>query len=338
MIMRSGFTFDDVLLTPVYSEVASRSDVNLKTYYTRNIILDMPIVSSNMDTITESTMMAAMLKLGGVGILHRFLSIERMVLELESFESQAHFSDAPFTFSVGVDESLDRLDAGCDHGAAAVCLDVAHGDHSKVVSKIKEIVNHYPYLGVIAGNVATGEGAMRLMDAGAAAIKVGIGPGSLCTTRVQTGCGVPQLSAIMDVYAALHGQIPIIADGGIRSSGDIVKALAAGADTVMLGGLLAGTQETPGRVDLEGCKSFRGMASSAAQTEWKGEAKHVEGWSSVVKAGPPVGDVVKGLLEGVRSGFSYCGAKTVDQLRKNAVFIKLTDNSLRENHAHYSGK
>lgn len=359
-INEEAFTFDDVLLQPQYNEIKSRKDVALITKFTKNYTIDAPIVSSNMDTVTEHIMMCEMSRLGGVGILHRFMTIEEMLDQIDEFKHNVLKQNDVICVSVGVGESeMDRVEAALIQGANILCIDVAHGD-SKQALKMVEFCSRFKdkmAIDIIAGNVATAAGTMRLIDAGADAIKVGIGPGSMCTTRLVTGCGVPQLTAIMecDDVAGNFG-IPIIADGGIKTSGDIVKALAAGASSVMLGSLLAGCDETPGdkiiingkdEVLLDGDmqtyslsnikigKKYRGMASQDAMTGWKGDYHAApEGESKLIECKGPVENIVKNLLGGIRSGMTYCNASTIIELQNNAVFRKVTGNTLIENKPH----
>ena len=343
-IVKEGLSYDDVLLVPGYSEVMSRIDVDLKTtLMTRHqskwgIHLDIPIVSANMDTITGTQMSRAMHKAGGLGIIHRFMprtEFEQMI------RAMADTDMSSYVVSVGVgDEAPEMADFALNYrmGVEAVCIDVAHGDHKKVYDTIRAIEKR-KYSNVnklIVGNIATPEAAIRLRELGVQTLKIGVGPGSLCTTRINTGCGVPQLTAIMDIREALNKiNTPtyIIADGGIKNSGDIVKALAAGADAVMIGGLLAGTDETPGEV-IDGKKVYRGMASREAQTEWKGEATHIEGETISVSVRGPVADIITPLIAGIKSGFSYVGAKNIDELRMKAKFIRMTPAGYRESLPH----
>jgi len=335
------FTFDDVLLVPRFCEITSRLDVSFKTRLTKNIYIDAPIISANMDTITELEMMQAMHSLGCVGILHRFMDLNK------AFEQLGAFEHSPMCASIGVNEdSKNRFDVLLDCEVEVVCIDVAHGDSKTVLDMIEYCKQKSEKIQIIAGNVATPQATRRLINAGADAIKVGIGPGSLCTTRIVTGNGVPQLSAIIECFnEASFFRVPIIADGGIRNSGDIVKALAAGAETVMIGSLLAGTSETPGEVIEEveyyssnpkKYKKYRGMASNDAMIGWKGRGYHAapEGESKLVECKGPVENIIKTLLSGIRSGMTYQGAKNIEELRNLATFIIVSNNSVIENQPH----
>lgn len=335
-----GITFDDVLLVPGYNGIRSRKAVNTETNL-GPISLAIPIISANMDTITGMTMAQTMAQLGGLGILHRFMSIED---NLAAFRQARQVG--PVGVSIGISpHELERAVALCDNGAEIVCVDVAHG-HSKMVNQmVRTLREKYgDHLCIIAGNVATYAGADYLAAAGADVIKVGIGPGSVCTTRIKTGFGVPQLTAIMDCRKVDRS---IIADGGIRTPGDAVKALAAGATCVMLGGMLAGTDETPGEKRLaatqeEGMptryvKRFRGMASREAQEDFMGamsEWKTAEGISVEIPAKGPVSTVISDVLGGIRSGLTYCGAATIKELQRKAQFIEITQAGRIESQPH----
>ena len=467
---KEGLTFDDVLLVPAYSEVLPK-DVNLKTKLTRNITLNVPVISAAMDTVTESSMAIAMAQQGGIGVIHKNMSIEDQSYEVRKVKrSESGMIIDPLTLSetcivqdaldlmrehkiggipvidgnkklkgivtnrdlrfeknvnrsiievmtskniitttsgtnlseaesilqenkieklpvvdkdfrliglityrdiikvkihpnsnkdsfgrlrvaaaVGVtNDTLERVTALAKAGVDAVVIDTAHGHTQGVVTKLKEVKAKFPKLEVIVGNIATGEAAKYLVDAGADAVKVGIGPGSICTTRVIAGVGVPQLTAINDVALALQGTgVPIIADGGIRYTGDMVKALAAGADTIMIGSMLAGTEESPGETTLyEGrkYKTYRGMGSLEAmqkgskdryfQAEEDDVKKLVpEGISGRVPYKGHLYEVVYQIIGGIRAGMGYCGAPTINKLQ-GATFTRITNAGMRESHPH----
>lgn len=331
---KTYYTFDDVLIQPQYSDIESRESISTETGFL-GLKLQVPIISANMDFVTGSRMANAMWTAGGLGIIHRFCPWEAQ-------QNNVRKSEGPITLSVGTrnpDETLERIKWVDYHWGRVgeeqpviICVDVAHGHHEKVFSLIQKIKLHYPDFYLIAGNVATEEGAWFLQNAGADAIKVGIGPGSVCTTRVVTGVGVPQLSAIMEVSDALRPYgIPIIADGGIRNSGDIVKALAAGANTVMLGSLLAGSTECPGEVietgDGRKLRRYRGQSIFGVN----GEKYTKEGVSGYVPEKGPVADVLKQLVGGIKSGMSYVGARNLEELREKTTFIPVSGNTLAEN-------
>lgn len=318
--MLEYFTFDDVLILPQHSDINSRELISTGTDFL-GLKLDVPIISSNMDYVTGSKMAIAMHEAGGLGILHRFMPWSE---QLEALD-EIYANDTPVALSVGVREATNFADLPYDD--IIVCIDVAHGDHDRVVSLIENIKTYYPHVKIIAGNVATAEGYSRLSSAGADAIKVGIGPGSVCTTREVTGVGVPQLSAIMNVAArraSIKGTVQIIADGGIKNSGDMVKALAAGADVVMLGSLLAGASECPVEAietaDGHRLKPYRGQSIFGVN----GAKFTPEGISGYVFEKGPVKDIIKQLRGGLRSGMSYVGAMNLDELRENTEFIRIS--------------
>jgi IMP dehydrogenase len=337
---KKALTFDDVLIVPNHSEISSRRTPNLRSQLTRKTWLEIPLLSSNMDTITEKEMAFSMAKLGGIGILHRFMSIEEQVKQVRSLiESQVeHSLKTPIAASIGVkEEEWKRAHALVEAGVNILTIDIAHGDSIMMIETLDYIKKHFPSIEVIAGNVATPWGVKNLVEHGADAVKVGVGPGSMCTTRIITGCGVPQLTAI--ALCALEAQkcgVPIIADGGIRSSGDIVKALAAGASTVMMGGMLAGCLETPGLI-VGGKKSYRGMASKDAQISWRGELPKgmaAEGEVTSVPCKGSVVDVIDEIAGGIRSGMSYLNAATIDEMGKTSLFMEISHAALIESRPH----
>lgn len=465
---KEGLTFDDVLLIPAKSDVLPR-DVDVSTYLTREIRLNIPIVSAGMDTVTEAKMAIAMAREGGIGIIHKNMSIEKQadevdkvkrsesgvitdpifltpehkVYEAEELMAKYRISGVPIvdgrrrlvgiitnrdlrfeqnynrpiaevmtkenlvTAPVGttleeakeilqkhkieklplVDEhyvlrglitikdiekakrfpnaakdSQGRLLAGAAVGVSrdtfervealvaaqvdVIVVDTAHGHSKGVIDTVKAIRAKYPDLQLIAGNVATGEAVLDLIEAGVDAVKVGIGPGSICTTRVVAGIGVPQITAIYDcaVVAREYG-IPVIADGGIKYSGDITKAIAAGADTVMIGSLLAGTEESPGEMEIYQGRSFkvyRGMGSLGAMREGSGDRYFQEDVKKLVPEGiegrvpyrGPLADTIYQLVGGLRAGMGYCGVRNIKELKERTRFIRITAAGLRESHPH----
>lgn len=331
-----AISFDDVMLAPQFSTVVSRSDVDLSVQLAPHLKLSIPIISSNMDTVTGPRMVRAMDKAGGIGVLHRFADFDTQVEWLEDVISPETKNQRQIVYGISTGMVSNWTELGrliFEYQPDLVALDVAYGNHVSVVKWIEEYMGwgRDVSLGLpplMAGNVATYEGAMRLLDAGATIIKVGIGPGSACTTRLETGHGVPQLSAIRGVRNAIHdsGQkASLVADGGIRTSGDIVKALAAGADAVMLGGLLAGTDEAPGEIiqkpDGSRYKHFRGSASFAAKDATGRSTNHIEGSERLEPYKGQVRRVLDGLTDGIRSGLSYSGAHTIKELQEKAKFI-----------------
>jgi IMP dehydrogenase len=335
-----GLTFDDVLLVPCHSSIQSRTLPDLSTRVTRRFKITTPIVSANMDTVTEIEMAKAMTRLGGLGIIHRFMPTElqvSQVKELRKFLDENQLS-SPISASVGVkSDGMTRADILIDAGAQIITVDIAHGDSIMMFETLEYIKKKYSHVDVIAGNTATPEGTRGLINAGADAIKVGIGPGSMCTTRLITGCGIPQLTAIgLCAHEAKKHNIPVIADGGIKTSGDIVKAFAAGAESVMLGSMLAGCLETPGEVK-GGMKKYRGMASKDAQVSWRGELPKgmaAEGESRMIPCKGSVTDVLSELTGGIRSGMSYLNAQTLSDIHKNARFIEMSHSGMSESRPH----
>ena len=331
-IFQEGITFDDVLLMPAYSEVLPR-EVSLQGRFSKHISLGIPFASAAMDTVTEAPMALAMAREGGIGVIHKNMSAERQAAGL------------PVAAGVGITpDVLDRVKLLADAGVDAVVLDSAHGHSKGVIDALKAIKTAFPGLDVVVGNIATAAAAKDLIAAGADGLKVGIGPGSICTTRIVAGVGVPQLPAIADVAEVAGDRVPVIADGGLRYSGDVVKALAAGAHCVMCGSMFAGTDEAPGEVvEVDGVKmkGYRGMGSidamqngSADRYFQKGAKKLVpEGVVARVPYKGPVADVLYQLTGGLRSGMGYCGAANLAALHK-ARFVKISPATVQENHPH----
>ena len=470
-ILGEGLTYDDVLLVPAFSEVLPR-EVSIKSKFTRNITINVPIVSAAMDTVTESRMAIAMAREGGIGVLHKNMSIKKQALKVRKVKRAesgmiidpvtlpitATVADAQASmkeFSIGgipiVDDNgkllgivtnrdlrfeknysrsisevmtsenlvtvsegtsledaedilqqhkieklpvvsvedklvglitfrditklsqkpiankdeygrlrvaaaigvtgdaVERAEALVNAGVDAVIIDTAHGHTKGVVAVLKDVKKKFPKLEVVVGNIATGEAAKYLVEAGADAVKVGIGPGSICTTRVVAGVGFPEFSAVLEVAAAIKGSgVPVIADGGIRYTGDIPKAIAAGADTVMLGSLLAGTKESPGETIIyEGrkFKSYRGMGSVEAMKQGSKDRYFQDVEDDIKKLVPEgiVGRVpykgelyesIHQFIGGLRAGMGYCGAKDVDTLKETGRFVKITSSGINESHPH----
>ena len=472
MSIREGLTFDDVLLVPKYSDITSRSQTNLETKFSRNISLNIPLVSANMDTVTESTMAVTMARAGGLGIIHRFLSVEDEVNEvlkvkrsgsvmienpytigpeqtiLEAinytadkgvsgllvtdsqtkligiltsrnlkFESDTsklvkdvmtkdvvsskpgidlaeakeilrknrieklplvddsgfvkglvtskditNIENFPFASkdkkgrplvgaAVGVKgDFMERTEALLDAGVDTLVVDIAHGHSENALRTVRNIKKAFPDCELVAGNVATAKGTEDLIKAGVDAVKVGVGSGSICITRVVTGSGVPQLTAVIDcAKVGKEYDIPIISDGGIRNSGDATKALAAGSSSIMAGGILGGTDESPGSLLTKNGKRFkiyRGMASLGASLGRKERENDIasfdddlndyvaEGIEAMVPYKGSVTDILKQLTGGIRSGLSYCGAHTITEMQENAEFIKMTGSGFAESQSH----
>lgn len=357
-IIKNAYTFDDVLLIPNKSEILP-NQVSLKTNLTKNIILNIPLISASMDTVTESKMAIEIAKEGGIGIVHKNMSIDEQGKEVEivknfklndqnnnlsSLDSNGRLLCGA---SVGVtSDMMDRVDALVEKQVDVIVLDTAHGHSKGVIESIKKIKFKYPTLQIIGGNVATAEAVRDLIEAGADCIKIGIGPGSICTTRIIAGVGVPQLTAIMDCFdEAEKYKIPIIADGGIKYSGDIVKALAAGASVVMLGSIFAGCDESPGEkivIENKTYKSYRGMGSLGAMNKGSsdryfqsGSKKFVpEGIEGLVPYKGKLSEIIYQLLGGIRSGMGYLGAENLKELNVNAKFVIQTVSGIKESHPH----
>ena len=331
--MQKGLTYDDVLLVPQYSDIESRSEVSLTTDLGRGVELGLPIIASPMDTVSEADMAGSLGELGGISIIHRYNSIEEQTAMIASIGENTLVGAA-----VGVSgDFADRAVSAVAAGAKVICIDVAHGHHILVKKAIKKIRKVLPNIHIMAGNVATLEGFNDLADWGADSIRCNIGGGSICTTRIQTGHGVPGLETILQCSKS-DRDAKIIADGGIKNSGDIVKAFAAGADAVMLGSLLAGTDCSPGTIFKtetgELRKTYRGMASAAAQRDWRGRVSSCEGVSSSVPYRGKLAEVVKELERGIRSGLSYSGARSVKELQAKAQWLQQSSASATESSAH----
>lgn len=339
--------FDDIILVPQYSNIKSRSEIDTSIQiinHSENNTMNfkIPIISSPMSTVTEAHMCNAMRSQGGLGIIHRYNSIEYQS-KLLSFVNDNETKAA----AIGVSgDYKERLSALVEKGLRIVCIDIAHGDHKLMESAIDFVKSEYPDLFVIAGNVATGDAYRNLAKFGADAVRTSVGSGSICTTRIQTGHGVPTLHAVLEcdrvrkeMINSKDENVPyIIADGGIKNSGDVVKSLAAGADFVMLGSMLSGTKETPGKVIINDknkkVKRYNGMASKAAQKDWKGSYASIEGVSSIVPYKGTVSRVVNEIMSNVRSGMSYSGARSLNELREKAIAYRQTSASHAEGNPH----
>ena len=335
-MFKQTITFDDVLLEPQYSDIISRSQVDIHgTIDDRSKALFLPIISSPMDTVTEVEMAINMHRLGGLGIIHRYNTIDEQCDLVKETLGQV----ATVGAAIGVtSDYLERAAALYDAGVRVLCVDVAHGHHIMMKNALTELRGILgDDLHIMAGNVGTLEGFNALADWGADSIRVGIGGGSICSTRIQTGHGIPTLQSVLECGRS-DRDARLIADGGIKTSGDIVKAIAAGADFVILGSLLGGCEEAPGDTfrDRDGrCfKTYRGMASAAAQRDWRGSTASLEGVSTTVPCKGPVKKVVEDLVTGIRSGFSYSGARTKEELQAKAKFIIQSQASSIESTTH----
>ena len=337
-LAKNDICFDDILMVPQYSEVVSRSVVDLKMPIGRNILLDFPVIASPMDTVCEKDMAIAMAESGGIGIIHRFMSAKnqiRMVEEVYNY-NELNLPVGAALSSTFIEEHVEKLIAA---GASILLIDTANG-HSKMaidaVIRLKNFVGDSAH--IMAGNVSTVEGYIALDIAGADSVRVGIGGGSMCTTRIVSGHGIPTLSSIINIREAkdkFNLNAGIVADGGIRSSGDIVKSFAAGADAVMLGSMLAGTDESPGDLYLEGdkkFKSFRGMASKEANKDK--DIAVAEGISTRIPHKGSVKDVIKDIKGGIGSGCSYSGVDFLHDLYKDSMYIRVSSLSVKESLPH----
>lgn len=366
IIFPQGFTYDDILLVPGYTDF-SRSEINLETNLTKKIKLKIPFISAPMDTVTESKLAIALGKIGGMGIIHRNLTIEKQALEVKKVKKENLLVGA----AIGVSEGYEkRLEAIVKSGADVIVLDSAHGWTNKFIETLRKIKKTHPNLETIVGNIATYEAAVDLCKNGADALRVGMGPGAICTTRVVSGMGVPQVTAIQNTHrASKKFGVPIIADGGIKSSGDVTKALALGASTVMMGSFFAQTEEAPGKIiilkrgevparfqsifDKNKSKTYRfkyyrGMGSEGAMNEgariksedefhgksYKDKVLVAEGVEGMVPVRGNLRTAIEQYVGGIKSGMYYVGAKNIKELQKKSSFLQITQASLSESHPH----
>ena len=343
--IKDSLTFDDVTLVPQYSSVLP-VDTITSCKLSNNLNLNVPLLSSAMDTITESKMAIAVSKSGGIGVIHRNLSIKKQVSEVQKVKKSSCLVGA----AIGVnDGDLERAEELSKVNTDLIVIDTAHGHTKKVLNTIKKIKKKLKYSTLCVGNIATGKAAKFLADNGVDIVKVGIGPGSICTTRLVAGIGVPQLSAVMDVKKALKKyKTKIISDGGIKFSGDLAKAIAAGADAIMIGSLFSGTLESPGKIiKYKGklYKNFRGMGSVGAmsagsadryyQKKTKDITKYVpEGVEGMVKFKGSVKEIVYNLVGGLKSSMGYMGTKTIKDLQKRGQFLKISKAGFYESMVH----
>jgi IMP dehydrogenase len=360
----TSLTFDDVLLRPGFSDFG-RDEIDFSTQLTKQIRLTTPLVAAPMDTVCESRLAIALAEAGGVGFIHRNLTIDDQAKEVAKVKKRRLLVGAAVGSSAGYEQRVEKLvKAGVD----VLVVDSAHGYATKVINALRYIKQQYPKIEVIAGNVATAAGAQALVDAGADGLRVGMGPGAICTTRIVSGMGVPQLSALFDVSAVAHkAGVPVIADGGIRYSGDLTKALAAGASTIMVGRQFAATTEAPGKMHrlkpndvpdrfksiLNGAdeycfKEYRGMGSVSAMQQgikissedefhgknFTGDVLIAEGVEGLVPCTGEVKSLVAQFMGGIQSGFYYIGARSITEAWKLADFRRITQASLSESHPH----
>jgi len=331
----TSISFDDVLLVPQYSDIESRKSLTTSNELDNTTTLQLPVISSPMDTVTEVDMAFAMDTHGGLGIIHRYNSPaeQAKLVKASKLKGMTNIGAA-----IGVTgDYLERAQALVEEGANVLCVDVAHGHHSMTKEALRVLkLSFDSSVHIMAGNVATGEGAVDLANWGANSVRVGIGGGSICSTRLVSGHGIPTFQTIMECVTA-GCPVPIIADGGIKTSGDIVKALAAGADFVMLGSMLAGTDQSPGQVFDNGNKRYkvyRGMASSEAQVNWRGKTSTPEGVSTTIPYKGDVNSILADIKGGIQSGMSYSGARTIRDLQAKAQFIRQTPAGQAESYTH----
>ncbi len=347
-----GLAYDDVLIVPSRSSIKYRQDISLTTKVSNSISLEIPIMAAPMDSVCEAEMAIALGKLGGLGVIHRFQPPEEQANEVEKVKKAKTENSKTLlaAFAIGIEHDMEERTKLCvDAGADILVLDIAHAHSDYAISAIEQLRREYSSLCIVAGSIATVEAAIDFVKAGADCLRIGVGPGGVCTTRVVAGIGFPQLSAVSNIVSAELG-IPVIADGGIRTSGDIAKALAVGADTVMLGSLLAGTAESPGTPEEteQGLVKFhRGMASKEAAQNRAGRHgqdldeeyfKHhsPQGVECAVEYKGSAEKVVQELVGGVKSSLSYVGASNLEEFRQNAKFIQVTSAGLLEGKPHAS--
>lgn len=338
--IRKGYGYDDLLLVPRFSELESRDAPDISCFFSSDLILDVPIISAAMDSITEETMASWIAEQGGLGIIHRYMSIEEQKRQVEAVHkrkttkrvSVAAGARLPVGASIGSNDSWERAEALLSSKVDLIAIDVAHGDSKSVYNMIKRVKDTGTMAQIMSGNIVTAGAAHRAAQAGADILRVGIGAGGACTTRLVAGVGVPQITAIHEIHTALPGY-PIVADGGIRTSGDIVKALAAGASAVMVGSRFAPYPWTPKS------GTYRGMASDSALSEYKmGRGGYVvEGSEFTVT---PIGEEAanndwEDLVGGIRQGLSYLGAKNVETLQHRANWMEVSNLGYQEGEAHF---
>jgi len=334
---KEQLSFDDILLIPQHSNISSRKEVSLSTSLGKgrtSIGMSIPIIAAPMDTVCEYKMASTIRKAGGLGIIHRYMTIEEQVAEIKMAKSLGGSAGG----SVGARENfVDDAVSLAEAGALLILIDVANGHSQYAIKAVKELRKIFGVnIHIMAGNVATWDGFARLADAGADSIRVGIGGGSACTTRVVSAHGVPTLSSILDIREKVSYKDgpSLVADGGIRNSGDAAKALAAGAHAVMVGRILAGTEESPGDIDELGRKTFRGMASREAQEDGRGVVSGVEGVSTTVPFVGSVNSIINDFNAGLRSALSYTGVDNLIDFHNESMYNRVTSTTLNETKPH----
>jgi IMP dehydrogenase len=338
MKFKEAVTYDDMLMVPQYSSITSRSEVDISSTLGHERVLELPILASPMDTISEEEMAVAMSNAGGMAILHRYNTIKDQVKMARCAIQKTDWT-GNIAAAIGVtDDYMKRAEALISVGINTLCVDVAHGHHILMKTALENLRKEYDnHIHIMAGNVCTLEGVNDLADWGANSVRCNIGGGSICSTRLVTGHGLPGLQTIFDC-ARTDRDVAIIADGGIKTSGDIVKALAAGADFVMCGSLFAGADETPGLIvhlqSGEIAKEYRGMASRNAQMDWRGKSSSPEGVSSYVPYKGSIDHVLENITGGIKSGFSYSGARNLTELRHKVEWARQTSAGTKESETH----
>lgn len=328
-----GLTFDDVLLVPRYSEIKSRGDIDLSVKLSKGLIVGHPIIPANMKTITEGAMARTILETRGIALIHRFMPLDQ---QFDTISLHSGNWNKYVGFSVGMkDTDREAVDKFIKRGVKIICIDVAHGHTKLCISMTEWIAKKYPDIFLIAGSIATAEGAIALWEAGADAVRVGIGNGSICSTRLEAAAGVPQLTALSDVWDAkrnmertLGRKLFSICDGGMSKAGDCVKALCF-SDLLMTGNLVAGTDETPGELLTIDGRTYKSYVGSSTH-----KTNRVEGVAAIVPSKGPAKTVLTKIWEGIQSGLSYQGCSNLEQLKQNPQFVRLTNAGLKESGAH----
>jgi IMP dehydrogenase len=332
MYIKDSICFDDILLLPQYSAISSRHLVDLTMHGYK-----FPIVASPMDTVCEWEMVRQITNEGGIGIIHRYIDRSERLYQIGQAAIVSHNKEG-IGVALSAIECFDTqfIDDAIELGCSWFCIDTANGHGEAAINAVRHLRAYYPGINIMVGNVATAEGFARLADAGADAVRVGIGGGATCITRIVSGHGMPTLQSVMDCYEYKNNnniKTLIVADGGLRTSGDIVKAFAGGADLVMLGSMLAGTEEAPGAL-VDGFKELRGMASGEAQMDWKGQISVVEGVSAKIKYKGNVKNVFDQIKGGLGSGCSYSGVSKLSELAENSEYTIVSHASLSESKPH----